>query len=67
MKTPEDAHSQRDKSVVQFKVNPYTFNEGIFDSHQQQREQYKTIHTKYSKHQVRVTIYRVSMITRDLS
>lgn len=51
LKTPEDAQSQRDKSVVQFTVNPYTFNEGIFDSQEQQRQQYKTIHTKSSKHQ----------------
>merc|ERR1719436_1842589 len=51
MKTPEDAQSQRDKSVVQFKVNPYTFNEGIFDSLQQQKQQYKTIHSKSTKYQ----------------
>ena len=51
LKTPGDAWSQRDKSVVQFKVNPYTFNEGLFDSHQQKKEQYKTIHTKSSKYQ----------------
>ena len=38
--------------MVQFTVNPYTFNEGIFDSQEQQRQQYKTIHTKSSKHQV---------------
>ena len=44
--------------MVQFKVNPYTFNEGIFDSHQEQRLQYKTIHTKSSKYQVRVTILK---------
>ena len=39
--------------MVQFSVNPYTFNEGIFDSHHQQRQQYKTIHTESYKHQVR--------------
>merc|ERR1719436_318755 len=51
LKTPEDAQRQRDKSVVQFKVNPYTFNEGIFDSLQQQKQQYKTIHSKSTKYQ----------------
>merc|ERR550519_192681 len=58
LKTPEDAQSQRDKSVVQFKVNPYTFNEGIFDSHQEQKKQYKTIHTKSPKYQRQYVVGR---------